>query len=115
LCVGGCEALVGFVLRRERRASPETSPKPRIGRRLWGAQHVPAASRAWRPRAPCRASQAIADLPAIGTVDIEKFDERDIAIRISSHGAIGVAKDFVSSQFKGGLHFRRLPTTAEFL
>jgi hypothetical protein len=97
LCVVGCEALVGFVLPRERRARPETSPKPRIGRRLRAArrQAVP-----WRPRAPCRASQAIGDLLAIGTVEIKKFDERDIAIRISSR-AIGVAKDFVSSQFKG--------------
>ena len=78
LCVVGCEALVGFVLRRERRASPETSPKPRIGRRLRGS---PAATRR-RPRAPCRASQAIGELLAIGTVVIKKFDERDIAIRI---------------------------------
>ena len=31
----------------------------------------PAASRAWRPRAPCRASQAIGDLLAIGTVAIK--------------------------------------------
>ena len=71
----------------------------------------PAASRAWRPRAPCRASQAIGDLLAIGTVVIKNSTSVTSPSGFSSNGAIGVAKDFVSSQFKGGLHFRRLPTT----
>src|SRR6266508_772200 len=47
-------------------------------------------------------------LPAIGTVVVEEFDKRDIAVRISSDRAIGVAKYFVGARLQDRLRFRRL-------